>query len=195
MAFLSPFRRVVAVALAALPLVLTATMAFGSEDSLPQARPEFFAGQLFWLAVAFTVLYVLLKRVALPRIAAVQETRATRRAADLAAADVANRNAKDTIAAYEKTLATARQQAQRQLTEIVQATQAQAAAHQAQHQAQLQGELETAEARIADLRLQAMAQVDEAAIEVAATMVKNLTGADSRERIAAAIAQLKRVAA
>lgn len=195
MAFLSLFRRVVGVALAALPLVLTATMAFGGEDSLPQARPEFFAGQLFWLAVTFTVLYVLLKRVALPRIAAVQKTRAARRAADLAAAEEANRKSQDTLAAYEKTLATARQQAQRQLAEIVQSTQAQAAAHQAQHQAELQGEHEAAEARIAALRLQALGQVDEAAIEVAATMVKSLTGADSRERIAAAIAQLKRVAA
>ena len=42
---------------------------------MPQLNPEFFVSQLFWLAVFFTILFVFLWRVSLPRIATVLEKR------------------------------------------------------------------------------------------------------------------------
>ncbi len=42
---------------------------------MPQLNPEFFVSQLFWLAVFFTLLFVFLWRVSLPRIATVLEKR------------------------------------------------------------------------------------------------------------------------
>ena len=42
---------------------------------MPQLNPEFFVSQLFWLAVFFTILFIFLWRVSLPRIATVLEKR------------------------------------------------------------------------------------------------------------------------
>ena len=42
---------------------------------MPQLNPEFFASQLFWLAVFFSFLLIFLWRISLPRIATVLEKR------------------------------------------------------------------------------------------------------------------------
>ena len=54
--------------------------AHGAEPKagLPQLAVETFAGQLFWLAIAFVLLYVLLAFVVIPRIRNVLETRRSR---------------------------------------------------------------------------------------------------------------------
>ena len=42
---------------------------------MPQLDPTFFPTQLFWLFVVFTLLFLVVWKVALPRIADVRETR------------------------------------------------------------------------------------------------------------------------
>ncbi len=42
---------------------------------MPQLNPEFFISQLFWLAIFFSLLFIVLWRISLPRIATVLEKR------------------------------------------------------------------------------------------------------------------------
>lgn len=42
---------------------------------MPQLNPEFFASQLFWLAITFVFLFIFLWRISLPRINIVQTKR------------------------------------------------------------------------------------------------------------------------
>ncbi len=150
--------------------------AHGGGGKLPQFQAEYFPGQIFWLAVSFVLLYLLLQRLALPRIAATQTARRAQREADLVAAAKANDRAKQIISDYEKSLVTARQQAQAKLTAITQAAQAEAAQRQQAQQQQLQQKLADAERTIAAGRAQALGQVRDAAVDVAQTMVERLTG-------------------
>ncbi len=69
---------------AAITALVAATMsmaqsavAFAADKpgGLPQLKPENFAPQLFWLAITFFLLYLILSRVALPRIGEVIEER------------------------------------------------------------------------------------------------------------------------
>lgn len=153
--------------------------AHGGGGKLPQFREEYFPGQLFWLGVSFLVLYLLLKNVALPRISKTQETRQGQRAADLTAAGAANDKANQIISDYEKSLAAARLQAQKKLTDIVQTAQAEAKQQQAVQHDQLQEKLHAAEQNIAVMRTQALSQVRDAAIDVAQAMVQRLTGLET----------------
>ena len=46
-----------------------------SESSMPQLNPEFFASQIFWLIISFAILYIVMAKFALPKIADVIESR------------------------------------------------------------------------------------------------------------------------
>ena len=79
---------------------------------MPQLDPAFFAPQLFWLAVSFIVLYVLMSRLAMPQIAGVLKQREDKIQGDLETAQRLKDETKSVIAAYEKALADARGEAQ-----------------------------------------------------------------------------------
>ena len=78
---------------------------------MPQLNPPDWAPQLIWLAITFSILYLLMKRVALPRIGSVIEMRSARIASDLDSADKLRRETQEAIAAYEQALAEAKARA------------------------------------------------------------------------------------
>ena len=77
----------------------------------PPFDPSHFASQLFWLALTFGAFYFFISRVALPQIGGVLETRAARIAKDLDEANAMKSQADAALAAYEQSLATARNKA------------------------------------------------------------------------------------
>ncbi|MCU0909617.1 MAG: F0F1 ATP synthase subunit B' [Rhodobacteraceae bacterium] len=89
--------------------------AHGAETAtgMPQLDPSTFANQIFWLALTLIAIYLILSRVALPRIASVLADRRGSIVNDLAAAEEFKLKAKDAEAAYEKALAEARAEAGR----------------------------------------------------------------------------------
>jgi F-type H+-transporting ATPase subunit b len=74
---------------------------------MPQLDPTFFPTQLFWLFVVFTLLFLVVWKVALPRIADVRETRRSRIDSDLEKTAVLKEEAEEVLAAYEQSLAEA----------------------------------------------------------------------------------------
>ena len=84
---------------------------------MPQLDISTFTPQLVWLAVWFVVLYLLMAKLGLPRIAAVVEARRRRREDDLARAAQMKSEADAANAAYQKTLSEARAQAQATIKE------------------------------------------------------------------------------
>lgn len=78
---------------------------------LPQLDPQWFASQVFWLAVHFLVLYVVAARFILPGITRLLEAREARITEDMARAKTLNAEAKQVKRAYEIALADARAKA------------------------------------------------------------------------------------
>ena len=72
---------------------------------MPQLDISTFTPQLVWLAIWFVVLYLLMAKLALPRIARAMEARRRRREDDLARAAQLKAEADEASAAYQKTLA------------------------------------------------------------------------------------------
>jgi F-type H+-transporting ATPase subunit b len=79
---------------------------------VPQLDPTWFASQLFWLVICFTVLYLLLSRLVLPPLMGVISSRQGAIDADLVAAQEFKTQAEAAKQGYEKTLAEARLSAQ-----------------------------------------------------------------------------------
>lgn len=75
----------------------------------PQLNVSSYPSQVFWLGVAFVVLYVLMSRLALPRVGDVLEKRRAQKAGNLEKAGEMSEEAEKIKAAYEKTLSEAQQ--------------------------------------------------------------------------------------
>src|SRR5512133_1723053 len=81
--------------------------------AFPPFDAQTFASQLFWFALAFIALYLLMSRVALPRIGSILEARRQRVDGDLAEAQRLKDQSDAAIAAHEKPLAPPRRGAKR----------------------------------------------------------------------------------
>jgi F-type H+-transporting ATPase subunit b len=146
------------------------------KGGFPPFQSETFASQLIWLFLTFVILYVVMARVALPRVGSILATRSSRIAEDLAEAQRFKEGSDAAIAAYEKALAEARSRAQ----SIAAETRAQQAARAEEARKALEAELHTkiaqAERTIDGAKSAAMANVRGIASDAAAAIVQRLIG-------------------
>ena len=163
---------------------------------MPQLDPTSFASQLFWLAVTFIPLFLVIWKVALPRVAAVIEARHRRIEADLDKAAALRDEAAKLLAWYEKALADAREKAQAEMRRAAEEMAAAAAQRHAELAARLAEEVAAAERRIGAAKDQALANIRAVAGEAAAAATERLIGfrppADALERAVAAAARERR---
>jgi len=133
-----------------------------------------FVPQLFWLAILFTFLYVMLERVALPGIARVMRARQGRIADDLNTAEQLRKDAEAALKAYETALAEARAKAVEITAEARATIKAEADKQRSLIDADLARNIEAAEAQIAEAKTRALAGVRAVAIDVAAAIIEKV---------------------
>lgn len=163
----------------ALALVLGATaLAAGpaSAAGLPQLDTSTYAPQVIWLAITFGVLYVLMTRVALPRISHVLEERRHKIDQNLEKAESLKGDAEAAAAAYEGAMADARARAGDVLSDVREGAARDAAERQAELGARLHADIQEAEAGIAEARDKAVAGIRDLAAEVAHSAAEKLAG-------------------
>jgi F-type H+-transporting ATPase subunit b len=142
----------------------------------PPFEKQTFPSQLLWLALVFIALYVLMARVALPRIGSILEERRKHIEGDLADAQRLKGESDAAIAAHEKALADARGRAQALANETREKAAAAAEVRRKEVDGRLQGRIADAEKAIAATRSSAMTNVHGIASEAAAAIVERLTG-------------------
>lgn len=158
---------------------------------MPQLEFADFAPQLFWLAVTFVLLYLLMSRVALPRVASVLAERDRRIEEDLARAERLKAEADESLRAYEAALAGARSQAQALHRQVSAELSALAAAREQSIAADIGGRTREAEQRIEAAKRRALSDLPNVAGEVAEAAFRRLTGeAPQPGRIEAAVASV-----
>ena len=123
---------------------------------MPQLNPLDWAPQLIWLVITFGILYLLMKRVALPKIGSVIEMRQGRIAGDLEAADKLRRETQEAIAAYEQALAEAKARAHGIAQEARNRLKDEVAAERAALERDLSAKSAEAEARIHQAKVSAL---------------------------------------
>ena len=142
----------------------------------PPFKTETFPSQFFWLVVSFAFLFVVLWRVAGPRINGVITSRRNLINADIAAADRARGDAEQASAAYQTALAGARARAQTLAEDNRQKLNAEIAKAKADTEAEAHRAMADADARIAATRVAAQTHIIKAAEEAAIAIVARLTG-------------------
>jgi F-type H+-transporting ATPase subunit b len=156
------------------------TTAHTEADAHGRAFPPFekdtFASQLVSLVVAFVALYLIVSRIALPRVGSLLDQRQDAIEGDLAAAQKLKDESDAALKAYESELAAARTRAQAISAETREKLNAASNAERKTLEERLTHKLVEAEKAIAATREAAMRNVRGIAAEAAAAIVQRLTG-------------------
>ena len=184
-------RRVSSVATTAfLALVLlghgAAVASSSSGPKLPQLDLATYSSQVFWLIISFVVLYFLVAKLAMPRIAEVLEERQERIEDDLDKAETLKKEAYQVRIEYEKALSAAREKAQEATRHAQEEIAKRSAEAESAAQVKVTVMLEEAEKRIAASKTGAEGQPGDpisslersVAQEVVANAVQKLIGVD-----------------
>lgn len=156
----------------------------------PPLKFDTFAPQIIWLAIVFALLYVVLKRVALPRVGEVIEERAERIRRDIETAEKLKSDTAQALANYEQALTEARTKANAIVKDMRDKLTSELDAERAKVEAQINDKLAQAEKSIAATKAKALSSVGEISADVAGAIVSRLLGTEvSRAEVEKALAQ------
>jgi F-type H+-transporting ATPase subunit b len=187
-------RKPVHAAFAALAMLVASGTAMAKEGSggMPQLDYHSFAPQLVWLAIAFLALYLVMSRLAVPRIADTLEKRQGKIQGDLDAAEKANEETRALVQAYEKRMADTREDARKVVRDRSEADSAAAAARLSALHDKLNAQIGEAEKRIAKQRDDVMAGLETMAKDIGQEVYAKLAGQPADQAaLAAKIAAAK----
>ncbi|MGB5865548.1 MAG: F0F1 ATP synthase subunit B' [Sulfitobacter sp.] len=174
----------------------TATGAVGAAEAssggMPQLDFSTWGNQIFWLVLALIAIYMILSRVALPRIAAILAERQGTISNDIAAAEDLKSRAGEAEAAYDKALVDARAEAQRIIAEAKADMQADLDKAIAKADKQIAAKSAESEKAISEVRTGALENVKAVAKDTAKEIVAAMGGtADAKTVTAAVTARMK----
>ncbi len=141
---------------------------------MPQFDPSSFPSQIFWLVVSFIALYLVVSRLAVPRVAEVLEQRHRLVQDDIDRAASFKAETDQAIAAYEQAMADARAQAQEQIRIVTNEAKAIAEKRTAEVTKAVNDQTAQAEARIAKARQDALDGLMQVAADNAKAVVAKL---------------------
>ena len=142
----------------------------------PPFQKETFPSQIVSLVIAFVALYVIVSRLALPKVGGVIDARQKSIDGDLAEAQRLKDESEAAMKAYESELAQARSRAQAIGAETREKLNAAAEAERKTLEERLAAKLSEAERTIASTRASAMSNVRSIAADAAGAIVQQLTG-------------------
>jgi F-type H+-transporting ATPase subunit b len=148
----------------------------GHKAPFPPFEKDTFASQFVSLAIAFVALYLIVSRIALPRVGSLLDARQNAIDGDLAEAQKLKDASDGALKAYESELAAARSRAQAIGAETREKLNAVSEAERKTLEERLSHKLAEAEKTIASTREAAMSNVRGIAADAAAAIVQQLTG-------------------
>ncbi len=160
---------------------------------MPQLNPDWFSNQIFWLVVTLIVIFVILNRIALPRIASVLADRHDTIQRDLEKAEELKQMAVEAEDAYNKALADARVEASSIVAEAKAGIQKDLDKAIAKADAEISAKAAEGEVKIKEIRDNATKAVQKVASDTANAIVDTVMPAasDAKAIKAAVTARLK----
>jgi len=141
---------------------------------MPQLDISMFPSQLFWLAVTFAFLYLVLSNVALPNIREVLQQRQDRITSDLDKAEASQKEADTVKNSYTDALTNARAQSVAMLSAASTAILKEIAVKNSALEVKITKKLEEAEAEITALREKAVTEMKTVTLTTAQALVEQL---------------------
>lgn len=143
---------------------------------MPQLDPTWFLSQLFWLVIMFSLLYVLMSKVALPPITEVLEDRQHRVEEDIKKAGELKSEAEAALRTYEEALAGANKEAKRIISEAKEEMAELAVKKDKELTAKLEQRVREGEDKVSRAKEEALKEVRNISEDIVLVMVEKLCG-------------------
>ena len=155
-------------------LVIYTNHAFGSEAGMPQLNPEFWIAQAFWLILIFSILYLLIWKIFLPKITYSIENRKSRIVNDLDEAQKLKESAEKKLEEYNKIIENSKQEAKKIIEDERKKLDQDIENKKKDFNNQIEKEITAVEKEIKDLKKTSLSNISKIASETSAELMKKI---------------------
>ena len=163
------------------------TKAFGSEAGMPQLDPEFWASQIFWLILIFTILYLIIWKIFLPRITYSIENRKSRVVNDLDEAQKLKEKAEKKLKEYNEIIENSKKEAKKIIEDNKNKLNRDIEEKKQKFDSEIEKELTAVEKEIKDLKKSSLSSVNKIAVETSANIITQIIDTDVNKSNVSAI--------
>ena len=168
--------------------ILTFTnQAFGSEAGMPQLNPEFWVAQIFWLLLTFSILYLIIWKIFLPKITYSIENRKSRIVNDLNDAQKLKETAEEKLKEYNKIIENAKGEAKKVMEESNKILDLDIEKKKNKFNSEIEKEMEAVEKEIKDLKKSSILNINKIATEVTGEVIKKIIDSDVNKSSVSAV--------
>ena len=161
--------------------------AFGSDVGMPQLDPEFWASQVFWLILIFSILYLVIWKIFLPKINYSIENRKSRIVNDLDEAQKLKESAEKKLKEYNKIIENSKQEAKKIIEDERKKLDQDIENKKKDFNNQIEKEITAVEKEIKDLKKTSLSNISKIASETSAELMKKIINTEVNKSNVSAI--------
>ena len=161
--------------------------AYSSDSGMPQLNTEFWPAQVFWLILIFSILYLIIWKIFLPRITYSVENRKSRIVNDLDEAQKLKESAETKLKEYNKIIENSKQDAKKIIADGRKKLDQDIENKKKNFNSQIDKEIASVEKEIKDLKKTSLSNISKIASEISSELMKKIINTEVNKSNVSAI--------
>ena len=161
-----------------LSIFLSSAVNAAEKVGMPQLDTEFWISQIFWLSITFSILFVLLSRLILPKISANLETRKSLILENISTAEKRREESESKIKEYNEIIKKSKNEAKNLMNQAKKKLMKDINQKKEMLEKDLTNEIQKVEIEIQEFRNKAPEKINKIAVETSTDLLQQLIGAD-----------------
>ena len=167
--------------------IIHANQTLGSETGMPQLNTEYWAAQIFWLIVIFSILYLIIWKIFLPRITYSIENRKSRLVNDLDEVQKLKENAEKKLNEYNIIIEKSKKEAKKIIEDSKKKLDRDIENKKQKFNDEIEKELVATEEEIKDLKKSSISNINRIATETTTEIIKQIINTQINQSSVSAI--------
>jgi len=159
-------------------LIFYVNKAYGSEAGMPQLNPEFWISQIFWLTIIFSILYLIIWKIFLPKISYNIENRKSKIVNNLGEAEKLKKDAEEKLNKYNQIIADTQKEAKKIIEESKKKIDIDIVNKKNKFNDEIKKEIAVTEKEIKNLKQSSVSNINNIAAEISGLVIKQLFESD-----------------
>ena len=159
-------------------LIVYPNQSSSAEAGMPQLNPEFWVAQIFWLILIFSILYLTIWKIFLPKITNSIENRKSKVIGDLNEAQKFKENAEKKLSEYNKIIEDAKKQSKLMIENSKKELENDIKNKNENFNQEIEKELLSVENEIKNLKKSSISNINKIAVEISSEIMKRTIGSE-----------------